>query len=269
MTTVRRFWIEFDRQECPTWLWQGVGVTAFDVRDCLSMVADLFIDGPMPPVRRITVDISLAEPLPVSRYLGVSVWRGVWYPPVNLGTGPIRDIDRRGAPGDYPTPVTESRRVRASEALRTKTTWWDEIPHINGMLWPLVNTHRAEYGRGMRDSVPVLRAACATDPTYGGMVCEALDYMIAWRPTPDEWFDPTETRFADQRELEEYLRAFRDYLFGTRPEPIYPPGSEPLSPEDAVQQAIRDLCGTRPEPLSPPGSEWLSPDTEPRLPKGE
>ncbi|MFX0573445.1 hypothetical protein [Nocardia nepalensis] len=242
MATVRRFWIEFDPQECSeARFWQGVGVTGFDVRDCLSMVADLVPDELLPPVRRITVDISLAEPLPVNPpHLGVPVWRGVWYPPVNLGIGPTRGIDRRGAPRDYPTPVTASRRrVRASETLRTKTKWWDEIPHIDGLLWPLVDMHRAERRGGMRHYAPALRAFCAADPTFGGMVREALDYTIAWRPTPEEWFDPTETRFADQRELDEYLRAFRDYLFGTRPEPIYPPGSErlsldakPLLPED-------------------------------------
>ncbi|WP_327097726.1 hypothetical protein OIE68_02265 [Nocardia vinacea] len=241
MTTVRRFWIEFDPQECSDARFrQGVGVTGFDVRDCLSMVADLVPDGMLPPVRRITVDISLAEPLPVSpRHLGVPVWRGVWYPPVNLGTGPTRDIDRRGAPCDYPTPVTAShRRVRAGETLLTKTTWWDEIPHIDGLLWPLVDMHRAERGRGMRHYAAALRAACATDPTYGGLVREALDYMIAWCPTPDEWFDPTETRFADQRELDEYLRAFRAYLFGTRPESISPPGGVRLSPD--AQPRLRE-----------------------------
>ena len=75
MTTLRRFWIEFAAQEgADSWFWQRVGVSGFDVRDCLSMVADLDRDRPLPPVRRITVDISLAEPLPVSRrYLGVSV----------------------------------------------------------------------------------------------------------------------------------------------------------------------------------------------------
>ncbi|WP_174186243.1 hypothetical protein [Nocardia barduliensis] len=242
MTTPRRYWIEFDRQECSdARFWQGVGVTGFDVPDCLSMVADLVPDGPLPPVRRITVDISLAEPLPVNGYLGVPVWRGVWYPPVNLGIGPTRGLDRRGAPSNYPTPLTAlRRRARASETLRTKTTWWDEIPHIDGLLWPLVNMHRAENGRGMRLSAPALRAASATDPTYGDMVREALDYMIAWHPTPDEWFDPTETRFADQRDLDEYLRAFRDYLFGTRPEPIYPPGSEPLSPDAERSSSVAD-----------------------------
>ncbi|MFD6162342.1 hypothetical protein ACFWF7_39235 [Nocardia sp. NPDC060256] len=112
MTTMRRFWIEFDPQESfDARFWQGVGVTGFDVRDCLSMVADLFPDGLLPPVHRITVDISLAEPLPVNpHYLGVPVWRGVWYPPVNLKTGPTRAVDRRGAPSDYPVPVTASHR---------------------------------------------------------------------------------------------------------------------------------------------------------------
>lgn len=131
MTTPRRYWIEFDRQECSdARFWEGVGVTGFDIPDCLSMVADLVRDGPLPPVRRITADVSLAEPLPVNRCLGVPVWRGVWYPPVNLGTGPTRSIDRRGAPPDYPAPVTASRPMRPGETPRTKTVWWDEIPHI-------------------------------------------------------------------------------------------------------------------------------------------
>ncbi|MFD6108029.1 hypothetical protein ACFWFQ_35830 [Nocardia salmonicida] len=272
MTTARRFWIEFDPHECTDARFrQGVGVTGFDVRDCLSMVADLFPDGLLPPVLRITVDVSLAEPLPVNpSHFGVSVWRGVWYPPVNLGIGPTHDIDRRGAPCDYPAPVTTAhRRVRASANPRTKTTWWDEIPHIDGLLWPLMGMHRAERGGGMRHSAPPLRRACTADPTYGALVREALDFMIWWRPTPDEWFDPTETRFADQRDLDKYLRAFRDYLFGTRPEPIYPPGSEPFSPEDAWSRAIGLLVVTRPGPIDAPDIERLSPDAEPRLPGSE
>ncbi|WP_433672190.1 hypothetical protein ACQP06_11425 [Nocardia sp. CA-136227] len=239
MTTTRRFWIEFDTHESiNAWLWKGVGVTGFDVRDCLSMVADLFPDGLLPPVHRITVDVSLAEPLPVNRrHFGVSVWRGVWYPPVNLGIGPTHDIDRRGAPYEYPTPVTASRgRVRANANLRLKTTWWGEIPHIDGLLWPLRDMHRAERGGpGMRLYAPVLRDACATDPTYGALVREALDFMIEWRPTPDEWFDPTEIRFTDQSELDEYLQAFRDYLFGTRRNPLPPPGGELLAPDEQLE----------------------------------
>ncbi|MEU1210148.1 hypothetical protein [Nocardia sp. NPDC005825] len=203
-------------------------MTGFDVRDCLSLVADLFPDGLLPPVHRITVDLSLAEPLPVNpRYCGVTVWRGVWYPPVNLGTGPTHAIDGREAPFDYPTPVTASHRpARADEARRTEFTWWDEIPHIDSLRWPLMDIHRAVRDRAMRYDAAALRDACVTDPPYGILVREALDFMIAWRPTPDEWFDPTEARFTDQRDLDEYLRAFHDYLFGTRPEPIDPPGSE-------------------------------------------
>ncbi|MFD3701519.1 hypothetical protein ACFWUP_00070 [Nocardia sp. NPDC058658] len=243
MTTPRRYWIEFDRQEgSDVRLWEGVGVTGFDVPDCLSMVAEMVCDGPLPPVRRITVDISLAEPLPVNRGLGVPVWRGVWYPAVNLGTGPTRDIDRSGAPADYPTPVTESRPKRVSATLGAATTWWDEIPHIAGLLWPLVRMHSAEYCRGTVSSARGLRDACARDQTYGAMVGEALDFMIAWQPTPDEWFDPTGTRFADQQDLDEYLRAFRDYVFGDRPEPIAPPGSEPMSPEEALR-LVRRMSG--------------------------
>lgn len=248
MSTPRRFWIEFDRHESAyTRLREGVGVTGFDVPDCLSMVAEQVADGPLPPVRRITADISLAEPMRLNRCLGVPVWRGVWYPPVNLGIGPTRSIDRRGAPTDYPAPVTDSRRVRAGATPPTKGTWWDEIPHIDGLTWPLLTLHSAEYRRGMRGSVPTLRAACVRDPTYGELLRRSLDYMIAWRPTPDEWFDPTGTRFADQRDLDEYLCAFRDYLLGDRPEPIYPPGSEPLAPEEAQRRAVQILFGGRPE----------------------
>lgn len=230
MSMVRRFWIEFDVRDCPApWFGKAIGVTGFDVRDCLSMAADLVTDGPLPPVRRITVDISLAAPLPLNpRHLGVPVWRGVWYPPANLGTGPIRAIDSRGVSGDYPTPVPPSRRrTRTEEPLRSK--WWDEIPHFDALWWPLMDVHRD--GR-MRYHAPQVRDMCVRDPTYGVLVREALDYMIVRRPTPQEWFDPTGIRFADERELGEYLRAFRDYVAGTRPEPIYLPAGEQL-PRDA------------------------------------
>ncbi len=231
MTTMRRFWIEFDPDEnYDARFWRGAGVTGVDARDCLSMVAAQFPGGVLPTVHRITVDISLAEPLPGNpRFLGVPAWRGVWYPPVNLGTGPTRDIDRRGAPADYPTPVTASRgRARAGKTSPERFTWWDEIPHIDGLHWALVGMHCAAHRDGMRQIASALRNACAADPTLGLLVRDALDYMIAWRPTPEEWFDPTGIRFADQEALGEYLRAFRDYLLGDRAEPISPPERETL-----------------------------------------
>ncbi|MGW4364448.1 hypothetical protein ACWEKT_02290 [Nocardia takedensis] len=92
MPVVRRFWIEFDRgyEWALWWIAPYAGVTGYDEQDCLAMVADLLTDGAeLPPVRRITPDIVVDERLPVNiRALGVPVWRGVWYPPVNLGTGP-------------------------------------------------------------------------------------------------------------------------------------------------------------------------------------
>ncbi|MGY1868326.1 MULTISPECIES: hypothetical protein [Nocardia] len=60
-------------------------------------------------------------------------------------------------------------------------------------------------------------------PSYGDMVREALDYVIARRPTPSDWFDPNTTAFRDQQQQDEYLRTFRDFLFGHHPDPIYPP----------------------------------------------
>ncbi|MEV6216959.1 hypothetical protein [Nocardia sp. NPDC051833] len=57
--------------------------------------------------------------------------------------------------------------------------------------------------------------------------------------------DPTGTEFAEQRDLNDYLRAFRDYLFGDRPEPIDPPGSEPLTAEAVDQLIARQLSGER------------------------
>ncbi|MFE9320937.1 hypothetical protein ACIHDR_13915 [Nocardia sp. NPDC052278] len=86
---------------------------------------------------------------------------------------------------------------------------------------------------------PVERENVATNPVYGDMMCEALDYMIARRPTPSEWFDPTKSWFCDQRELDEYLRAFRDYLFGNRPEPISAPGNNRLPPDAGTAPAGR------------------------------
>ncbi|MFI7667266.1 hypothetical protein [Nocardia sp. NPDC049526] len=104
MPVVRRFWIEFDRDRGSVlwWIRPYAGVTGFDEQDCLAMVADLLPDdAELPPVRGITVDVSLAEELPVNPLaLGVPVWRGVWYPPVNLRTGPnlTRRLSRNHAP---------------------------------------------------------------------------------------------------------------------------------------------------------------------------
>ncbi len=122
-------------------LCQGVGVTGFDERDCLAMVADLLPDDTaLPPVRRITVDISLAEKLPVHPpTLGVPVWRGVWYPPMNLRTGPTwhpRGVDRAFNP-----PTT--RRLSQNHA---PTRGLVRPPHCGHTRPPPMDTHAAAAG---------------------------------------------------------------------------------------------------------------------------
>ncbi|MBF6080272.1 hypothetical protein GV791_10130 [Nocardia cyriacigeorgica] len=92
MHMVRRFWIEFDSDRRADRWWVGpyAGVTGFDEQDGLTLVAELLgDDAELPPIRHITPDFSLNQKLPVNPLaLGVPVWRGVWYPPVNLSTGP-------------------------------------------------------------------------------------------------------------------------------------------------------------------------------------
>ncbi|MFI7529023.1 hypothetical protein [Nocardia salmonicida] len=53
-----------------------------------------------------------------------------------------------------------------------------------------------------------LRSANIREPRYGDMVREALDYVIAQRPTPSDWFDPNTTEFVDQP-----IRSAADLIF--------------------------------------------------------
>ncbi len=61
----------------------GVGVTGYDEADCLGLIEDLLDGKPVPPVlsRVRNVDVGSLE-LPAR--VGVSTWRGVWYPALNL-----------------------------------------------------------------------------------------------------------------------------------------------------------------------------------------
>ncbi len=229
---VRRFWIRFDVDSGRSF-WpgsQGVGVTGFDERDCLSMVADLLPEGAvLPPIRHITVDISLAEKLPLNpSHLGVPVWRGVWYPPSNLWTGPNwrpRGVGRNpAAPASGPGRLTDSpAQPGAGVRPDPLPEWWEEIPHVDSLLWPVGRMPYTYLGDQMWRYAPELRSAILAEPSYGDMVREALDYVIARRPAPKEWFDPNTTAFLDDQQQNEYLRTFRDYLFGIHPYPIYPP----------------------------------------------
>ncbi|MFC4377406.1 hypothetical protein ACFO5K_25320 [Nocardia halotolerans] len=93
------------------------------------------------------------------------------------------------------------------------------------MEWPIVGMHGQECGAEMWRFAPILRTELDEDPVYRRMVREALDYIIGRGTNPVEWARCTDTEFFDQDELDEYLTAFYDYLFGDRPEPIYAPGN--------------------------------------------
>ncbi|QLY32841.1 hypothetical protein [Nocardia huaxiensis] len=125
------------------------------------------------------------------------------------------------------------------------TTWREDIPHIDRLQWPILTMHSAEFGDEMWHFAPILRADVAADPAYRDMVRQALDYVITRGTSPHEWFDATNTWFFDQQELDEYLQAFRDYLFGDRPEPIYPPDNERVRSADSMPAVDDDSEGTR------------------------
>ncbi|MGS2807399.1 hypothetical protein [Nocardia sp. MW-W600-9] len=115
------------------------------------------------------------------------------------------------------------------------TKWWQNIPNLDRVQWPILVMHYPEFGDEMWRFAPELRADLEKDPEYQRQVREALDYIIARGTTPDEWLERTSTWFFDQQELDEYLTAFHDYLFGGRPEPIYPPDNERLPPEAEIE----------------------------------
>jgi hypothetical protein len=69
--------------------WRGVGVTGYDLDDCLALVADMLQPEPLPPLRTTVRDIDVSTLDVDSRWLGVPVWRGVWYPDQN-SRGPRR-----------------------------------------------------------------------------------------------------------------------------------------------------------------------------------
>lgn len=90
MTDVKRFWLFFDISATYPRGWPPVvGVTGWDLRDCLTLLErQLGPDGP--PLTRVVENPDLShvelEGLPgvIGLGLGVPVWRGIWSPPFNL-----------------------------------------------------------------------------------------------------------------------------------------------------------------------------------------
>jgi hypothetical protein len=94
-----RLWVEFDIEATlglakgqafgwaggpPLWF-EGCGVSGYDESDCLRLLSKMVFGGlPLPPLRRtiLNVDVS-ALPDRVRSRVGVPVYRGVWFPPLN------------------------------------------------------------------------------------------------------------------------------------------------------------------------------------------
>jgi hypothetical protein len=96
-----RLWVEFDLRAAlglppeqqaygltltsiPPW-YEGCGVSGYDEADCLRLIREEFFPGrPLPPIVRsvVGVDVSALPDL-VRAKVGVPVYRGVWFPPLN------------------------------------------------------------------------------------------------------------------------------------------------------------------------------------------
>ncbi|MGK8501293.1 hypothetical protein [Nocardia asiatica] len=98
-----------------------------------------------------------------------------------------RGVDRNpAAPAFGPKPLTNSTaQARAGVRPDPLPQWWDEIPHVDSLLWPVGNMPYTHLGDQMWRYAPELRTAIIKEPSYGDMVREALDYVIARRPTTD------------------------------------------------------------------------------------
>ena len=81
-------------------LYLDVGITGWDLGDCLTMLRVLTHVDALPPIRTVAEDVDVSQLHP-RLGLGVPVWRGVWHPPMNLQSSgrwdawaPWRDVRR-------------------------------------------------------------------------------------------------------------------------------------------------------------------------------
>lgn len=61
----------------------GVGVTGYDEADCLALIEEVLDGEPVPQLSSRIRDVDI-ESLHLRAQVGVSAWRGVWYPALNL-----------------------------------------------------------------------------------------------------------------------------------------------------------------------------------------
>lgn len=85
---MNRYWLHFDISAIYPRGWPPViGVTGQDLDDCLELVR-YWYGPPAPPMTKVVENPDLTDfrpgTVPLGLSLGVSVWRGIWYPPENI-----------------------------------------------------------------------------------------------------------------------------------------------------------------------------------------
>jgi hypothetical protein len=66
----------------------GIGVSGYDEGDCLELVRAQIPDEPLPPVLRSVRNADVAALRLDMRFVAITAWRGIWYPPINRA-GPV------------------------------------------------------------------------------------------------------------------------------------------------------------------------------------
>ncbi len=113
------------------------------------------------------------------------------------------------------------------------STRWDErIPNIENVRFAAVWVHSVEAFDEFETDAASIREQARTDPQRRAALLQAFDFMVAHPPTPDEWFSVTNTSFCTRAQLRAYLRAFYDYVFGDREEPVLPPPNDEPCPHE-------------------------------------
>ena len=105
MCRLRRYWFEFDFSDCEqSYGWRylpgdGCGITAYDEADALGIMRVFLLreqGWPRFTAVIVDIDISTIAQSTVRANIGVPVWRGVWYPWINLSYGPYMGAINRG-----------------------------------------------------------------------------------------------------------------------------------------------------------------------------
>jgi hypothetical protein len=96
---VRRYLLYFDAAAIYPSFWPPVvGVTGFDLDDCIEMVTQRYGRRVQATLVKVVREPDLTEFVPgmwpLGRSLGVTVWRGVWYPPENLAGPESLEVTR-------------------------------------------------------------------------------------------------------------------------------------------------------------------------------